>query len=65
MYSLVQGLTHQQGRSVAQAVSPGWHVGFVVDKAVLGQVFSEYFRFPCPPSFHQFLQHHNHLGLAQ
>jgi hypothetical protein len=23
------------------------HVGFVVDKAALGQVFSEYIRFPC------------------
>jgi hypothetical protein len=39
-------------------------VGFVVDKAALGQVFSEYFRFPCQ-SFHQFLHHHNHPGLAQ
>jgi hypothetical protein len=28
-------------------------VGFVVDKAALGQVFSEYFGFPCQ-SFHQF-----------
>jgi hypothetical protein len=28
-------------------------MGFVVDKAVLGQVFSEYFGFPCQ-SFHQF-----------
>jgi hypothetical protein len=30
------------------------HVGFVVDKVVLGQVFSEFFGFPCqyiiPPS---------------
>jgi hypothetical protein len=25
----------------------GQHVGFVVDKAALGQVFSEYFGFPC------------------
>jgi hypothetical protein len=24
----------------------GQHVGFVVDRAALGQVFSEYFRFP-------------------
>jgi hypothetical protein len=39
-------------------------VGFVVDKAVLGQVFSEYFGFPCQ-SFHQFLHHHNHPGLPQ
>jgi hypothetical protein len=38
-------------------------VGFVADKAALGQVFSEYFGFPCQ-SFHQFL-HHNHPGMAQ
>jgi hypothetical protein len=37
-------------------------VGFVVDKAALGPVFSEYFGFPCQ-SFHQFLHHHNHPGL--
>jgi hypothetical protein len=42
----------------------GQHVGFVVDKAALGQVFSKYFGFPCQ-SFHQFLHHHNHPGLAQ
>jgi hypothetical protein len=64
------------GRAVAQAVSrwlptaaarvrgPAEHVGFVVDKAAMGQVFSEYFGFPCQ-SFHQFLHHHNHPGLAQ
>jgi hypothetical protein len=28
-------------------------VGFVVDKVALGQVFSEYFGFPCQFSFHQ------------
>jgi hypothetical protein len=28
------------------------HVGFLVDKVVLGQVFSEYFGFPCQSSFH-------------
>jgi hypothetical protein len=63
------------GRAVAQAVShwlptrrPGFasgpHVGFVVDKTELGQVFSEYFDFPCQSLFHQFIHHHNHLGLA-
>jgi hypothetical protein len=39
-------------------------VGFVVDKAALGQVFSEYFGFPCQ-SFHQILHHHIQPGLAQ
>jgi hypothetical protein len=33
-------------------------------KAALGQVFSEYFGFPCQ-SFHRFLNHHNHPGLTQ
>jgi hypothetical protein len=38
-----------------------WQVGFVADKVVLGQVFSEYFGFPCQnQSFHQLLHHHNH-----
>jgi hypothetical protein len=36
------------------------HVGFVVDEGALGQVFSE-----CQSSFHQFLHHHHHPGLAQ
>jgi hypothetical protein len=40
------------------------HVGFVVDKAALRQVFSEYFGFPCQ-SFHRFLHYHNHPGLTQ
>jgi hypothetical protein len=42
----------------------GQHVEFVVDKAALGQVSSEYFGFPCQ-SFHQFLHHHNHPGLTK
>jgi hypothetical protein len=58
-----------QGRAIAQVVSrwlpnaavrgssPGlvmWD--FVVDKVALGQVFAEYFGFPCQFSFHQLLQ---------
>jgi hypothetical protein len=38
-----------------------WQVGFKVDKVASGQVFSEYFGFPCQNhSFHQLLHHHNH-----
>jgi hypothetical protein len=37
-----------------------WQVGFVVDNVALGQVFSEYFGFPCQSLFHQILHHHNH-----
>jgi hypothetical protein len=35
------------------------HVEFVVDKVALGQIFSEYFGFPCQFSFHQLLYTHN------
>jgi hypothetical protein len=38
------------------------HVGFVVDKVALGQVFSECFGFPCQSSFHKFLHNHHHLS---
>jgi hypothetical protein len=41
-------------------------VGFVVDNVVLGQVFSEYFGFPCQSLFHQFFSTiTNHPGLVQ
>jgi hypothetical protein len=63
------------GHAVAQQLDAGFplrlpgfaygqHVGFVVDKAAQGQVFSEYFSFPCQ-SFHRFLHYHNHSGLTQ
>jgi hypothetical protein len=42
----------------------GQSVGFVVDKEAVGQVFFEYFGFPCQ-LFHQFLHHQNHPGQAQ
>jgi hypothetical protein len=38
-------------------------VGFVVDKVVLGQVFSGYFGFPCQFSFHRLPHdHQRHLS---
>jgi hypothetical protein len=37
------------------------HVGFVVDKVALGQVFSDYFSSPCQLSFHRLL-HIHHLS---
>jgi hypothetical protein len=36
-------------------------VGFVVDKVDLGQIFSEYFGFPCQFSFHRLLHTYHHL----
>jgi hypothetical protein len=66
-----------EGRAIAQAVSRrlpttaarveprSGHMGFVVDKVALGQIFSQYFRFPCQFSFHQFLHtHHLPSGAA-
>jgi hypothetical protein len=63
----------KKGRAIAEAVSRWlptaaapvsawvWQVGFVVDKVASGQVFSEYFGFPCQTrSFHQLLHPHNH-----
>jgi hypothetical protein len=41
---------------------------FVVDKVALGQVFSEYFGFPCQSLFHQFFSTITityHPGLVQ
>jgi hypothetical protein len=38
------------------------HVGFVVDKVALEEVFSEYFGFPCQFSFHPLLHIHYHLS---
>jgi hypothetical protein len=37
-------------------------MGFVVDKMVLGQVFSDYFDFPRQFSFHRLLHAHHHLS---
>jgi hypothetical protein len=40
-------------------------VGSVMDKLALGQVFSEYFGFPCQSTFHQIVHHYNHQGQVQ
>jgi hypothetical protein len=67
--------TQNWGSAIAQALSH-WlptaaarvHVqaacGACGGQSGIGQVFSKYFGFPCQ-SFHQFLHHHNHPGLAQ
>jgi hypothetical protein len=70
-------LTRYKGRPVAQAASR-WFPTAAARVRVRaacgvcggqsgtgGQVFSEYVSFPCQSSFHQFLHHHNHPGLAQ
>jgi hypothetical protein len=68
-------VSERAGRAVAQRLDAGFprrrpgfvygqHVGFVVDKAALGQIFFKYFGFPCL-SFHRFLHYHNHPWLTQ
>jgi hypothetical protein len=69
----MRGQLHHWGpvsrlRRLVDGFPPRWpefdprsgHVGFVVDEVALGQVFSEYFCFPCQFSFHQLL--HTHLS---
>jgi hypothetical protein len=77
IFSSTYEVTGSVGRAIAQAVSRwlptaaaqvrarAWQVGFVVDKVAIGQVFHEYFGFPCQFSFHQILYHHNHPGQVQ
>jgi hypothetical protein len=40
-------------------------VEFVVDKVALGQVFFQYFGFPCQSSFHQMLHPHSNTGYVR
>jgi hypothetical protein len=63
-------MDYGEGRAIAQALSRRLptakarvrgHVGFVLDKVALGQVFSEYFGFPYQFSFHRLLHIHHHL----
>jgi hypothetical protein len=71
-FSLSSGI----GSAIAEAVSRWlptaaarvqsrlWSSGICGGKVASGQVFSEYFGFPCH-SFHQILHHHNHPGQVQ
>jgi hypothetical protein len=63
--AVAKGVSRWLPNAAARVLVLAEHMGFVVDKAALGQVFFQYFGFPCQSSFHQFLHHHNHPGLAQ
>jgi hypothetical protein len=63
MKIIEHGITIEETTAAAR-VHIRANVGFAADKAALGQVFSEYFGFPCQ-SLHKFLHHRNHPGLAQ
>jgi hypothetical protein len=59
-----------QHRLLVAGFSPRWpgfhtrsvYVEFVVENVVLGQVFSEYFGFPCQFLFHRLLHINHHLS---
>jgi hypothetical protein len=68
-------VTVHMGRAIDQAVSrrlptaaarvraQSGHLGFVVDKVALGQVYSKYFGFRCQFALYHFLHnHHHHLS---
>jgi hypothetical protein len=58
----LQNLNRNLQNSLSQTYTLNGHVGFVVDKVALEQVFSEYFGFQCQFSFHQMLHCHHHLS---
>jgi hypothetical protein len=58
--AVVQGVSRWLPTAAPRLESSSGHVGFVVDKVALWQVFSEYFGFPCQFSSHRML--HTHLS---
>jgi hypothetical protein len=56
-HAIAQAVSRWLPTATVRGSSPGlvmWD--FVVDKVSVGQVFSEYFGFPCQSSFHQLFQ---------
>jgi hypothetical protein len=66
MINLRQNLAQTASRWLPTASTrfePGSaHMEFMMDKVTLGQVFSEYYGFPCQFSFHQLLHNHQYLS---
>jgi hypothetical protein len=51
--AMVQAVSRWLPTAAARVRARRWQVGFLMDKMALGQVFSEYFGFPCQSLFHQ------------
>jgi hypothetical protein len=47
--AIIQAVSRRLQTAAARVRARSGHVEFVVDKVALGQVFSEYFGFPCLP----------------
>jgi hypothetical protein len=58
-------VSHRLRTAAVQVRARSGHVGFVMDTVALGQVFSEYFGFPCLSSFNQILDPQNHPRKVQ
>jgi hypothetical protein len=63
--AIAQAVSRWLPTAAARVRARVWQMEFVVDKVALGQVFYEYFGFPCQSSFHQIIHHHNHPGQVQ
>jgi hypothetical protein len=62
-HAIAEAVSHWVPIAVARVCPQVWQVEFMVDKVPSGQVFSEYYSFPCQNClFHQLLHHHNQLG---
>jgi CDP-diglyceride synthetase len=62
-YTIAEAVSRWLPTAAARVRVLIWQVGFVVDKVASGQVYSEYFGFPCQNrSFHQLFHPHNHPG---
>jgi hypothetical protein len=62
--AIAQAVSRWLPTAAARVRARSGHVGSVVDKVALGQVFSEYFGSLCQSPFHQIL-HHDHPRLVQ
>jgi hypothetical protein len=60
--AIAQAVSRRLPTAAAQFEPSSNYVRFVVDKVALGQVFSQYFGFPCQFSFHRLLHIHPHLS---
>jgi hypothetical protein len=63
--AIAQAVSRWLPTAAARVRTRSGHAGFVVDKVALGQVFSNYFRFPYQSSFHKILHPHNHPEQVQ
>jgi hypothetical protein len=59
--AIAQVVSRRLPTAAARVRTRSGNVGFVVAKVALGQVFYEYFGFPCQFSFYQLLRNHPHL----